>query len=83
MFFKKVEEFKKVVREIEITHIQVGEDRVRRIVPDAALASLADSIARHGVIEPVLVRSLPCRSDGEREWSLIAGERRLRAAKTD
>lgn len=81
MFFKKVEEFKKVVREIEITHIRVGEDRVRRIVPDAALASLADSIARHGVIEPVLVRSLPCRPDGEREWSLIAGERRLRAAK--
>lgn len=81
MFFKKVEEFKKVVREIEIARIRVEEDRVRRIVPDAALASLADSIARHGVIEPVLVRSLPCQPDGTREWSLIAGERRLRAAK--
>lgn len=81
MFFKKVEEFKKVVREIEISRIRIGEDRVRRIVPDAALASLADSIAKHGVIEPVLVRSLPCAPDGVQRWSLIAGERRLRAAK--
>ena len=81
MFFKKVEEFKKVVREIPIGEIQVGEDRVRRIVPDAALASLADSIARHGVIEPILVRSIPGAPDGTQRWSLIAGERRLRAAR--
>lgn len=81
MFFKKIEEFKKVVREIELDAVQIGDDRVRRVHPDAALAALADSIAKHGVIEPILVRSLPATQDGRAQWSLIAGERRLRAAR--
>lgn len=81
MFFKKIEEFKKVVRELDVDGVQIAEDRVRRIAPDAALAALADSIAKHGVIEPILVRSLPPAADGSAQWSLIAGERRLRAAK--
>lgn len=81
MFFKKVEEFKKIVRQIEIACIVTPEDRVRRIVPDAALSSLADSIARHGVIEPLIVRTLDVTEDGTRRWSLVAGERRLRASK--
>ena len=68
MFFKKVEEFKKVVREIEIARIRVEEDRVRRIVPDAALASRADSLARQGVIVRVVVRRLPCLPD----WLCLA-----------
>lgn len=86
MFFKKVEEFKKVVREVAVGEIQVPEERVRRIIPDPALTALADSLSRHGMIEPIIVRQenagevLP---DGTRAVVriLVAGERRLRAAK--
>ena len=86
MFFKKVEEFKKVVREVPVGEILVPEERVRRILPDPALTALADSLSRHGMIEPIIVRqenSGPLRADGTRSAVriLVAGERRLRAAK--
>lgn len=41
-----------------------------------ALEDLADSVKRHGIIQPITVRKL-----GEQEYQLIAGERRLRASK--
>lgn len=86
MFFKKVEEFKKVVREVPVEEILVPEERVRRILPDPALTALADSLSRHGMIEPIIVRqenSGPLQPDGTRTAVriLVAGERRLRAAK--
>jgi ParB family chromosome partitioning protein len=47
----------------------------RRRFDDEALAELAQSIRRHGILQPILVRRC-----GER-FELIAGERRLRAAR--
>lgn len=48
-----------------------------RINPqDAQLARLAESIALNGIIEPLLVTKTP-----QGKYQLIAGERRLRAAK--
>ena len=47
----------------------------RREFAPGPLAELAESIRRHGIIQPLSVRR---RDDG---WELIAGERRLRAAK--
>ncbi len=79
MFFKKVEEFKKVVREVPVEEIVVPEDRVRRIVPDPSLHALADSLNRHGMLEPILVRYSQTAAMPQR--ILVAGERRLRAAK--
>jgi len=84
MFFKKVEEFKKVVRDVNISEIEVPEERVRRIVPDNALHSLADSLSRHGMIEPIIVRqeTVPGVSGAPvSKRILVAGERRLRAAQ--
>lgn len=46
----------------------------RRTFDPAEIASLADSLRQHGMIQPVLVRQT-----GDR-YQLIAGERRLRAA---
>ncbi len=46
----------------------------RRIFDATEIASLADSLRQHGMIQPVLVRQV-----GDR-FQLIAGERRLRAA---
>jgi ParB family chromosome partitioning protein len=48
----------------------------RRAFDEAELRGLADSIAARGVLQPLLVRSKP----GGR-YELIAGERRLRAAR--
>ena len=47
----------------------------RREYKDEALQSLADSIAEHGVLQPILVRP------AGRAYQLIAGERRFRAAQ--
>lgn len=47
----------------------------RRIFDSAALAALADSVRQHGILQPLTVRRTV---DG---WEIIAGERRLRAAK--
>lgn len=47
----------------------------RKQFDDDALRELADSIAQHGVLQPLLVRPLP---DGT--YQLVAGERRWRAS---
>lgn len=77
MFWGKIKEISRVVREIPIQDIAVAENRVRKISYDYALDALADSIRDHGVIEPLIVRHEE-RGDG---YQLIAGERRLRAAE--
>lgn len=61
--------------EIPIARIQGSPYQPRKHVDQEALQSLADSIAQHGVLQPVLVTET---LDGYR---LIAGERRLRAAE--
>jgi ParB family chromosome partitioning protein len=43
-----------------------------------ALKELADSIAAHGIIQPILVRPMP---EEENAYEIIAGERRWRAAQ--
>ena len=47
----------------------------RRFFDEASLRELAASIRRHGILQPLTVRR---RGDG---WELVAGERRLRAAR--
>ena len=47
----------------------------RTYFDDAALSSLAESIKSHGIVQPILVRQ---RGD---RYELVAGERRLRAAR--
>lgn len=64
--------------------LQVAVDRVRpnpyqprRDFDEAALADLVASIRQHGVVQPITLREAP---DGH-GYQLIAGERRLRAAR--
>ncbi len=49
----------------------------RAEVEDASLAELAESIREHGVLQPLIVSAEP----GSEDYILIAGERRLRAAR--
>ncbi len=87
MFWGKINEISRVVREIPVGEIAVPHDRARTDSDDEALRRLTESVRRHGVIEPLLVRrrTEPGAADedgGEPASScvLVAGERRLRAA---
>jgi len=59
----------------DIEQIRPNPYQPRRNFPDADLEELSDSIRNQGIIQPLLVRQT---SDG---YELVAGERRLRAAK--
>lgn len=61
---------------VPIETIDVNPHQPRREFDEAALTSLADSIRANGIIQPIVVRPLPTG-----RYELIAGERRLRAAK--
>lgn len=64
------------VQEISVEEIRPNRYQPRQDFDEAALENLKDSVKRIGIIEPLLVRRLP-----EQGYELIAGERRLRAAK--
>ncbi len=61
---------------VNINDIEPNREQPRKYFDEEALKELADSIAMHGVIQPLLVRPL---SDGG--YQLIAGERRWRASR--
>ena len=61
---------------IKINEIEPNREQPRKEFDNAALAELADSIAQHGVLQPILLR--PMLSGGYR---IVAGERRWRAAR--
>lgn len=63
------------IKELSISMIDPNPDQPRREFEQHALDDLADSIRVHGLLQPILVRPV-----GER-YIIIAGERRLRAAK--
>ncbi|KAA0588933.1 ParB family chromosome partitioning protein [Azospirillum lipoferum] len=62
------------VVELDLAHVRRNPDQPRRHFDEAELRSLASSIERHGLQNPILVRPL---SQGE--YLLIGGERRVRA----
>ncbi len=66
---------KEGVQDIEITKITPKKDQPRTIFDDESIEQLSYSIKTHGVIQPLIA----IESDGG--YTLIAGERRLRAAK--
>ena len=62
--------------EVEISRITPNTRQPRTYFDEESLASLADSIRNHGVLQPLVVR--PSQAG---QFELIAGERRLRAAQ--
>ena len=64
------------VRKIPIRSIVPNRSQPRRDFNENALALLADSIKKNGILQPLTVR----RADSVGTYELIAGERRLRAA---
>ena len=65
----------KSIQSIEVALIQPHPEQPRRHFDDGALAELADSIGKRGVIQPIIVRP---HGGG---FQIVAGERRWRAAQ--
>ncbi len=61
---------------VRINDIEPNRDQPRRDFDEQSLSELADSIALHGLLQPIAVRP---NSDGN--YTIIAGERRWRASR--
>lgn len=68
------------LREIAVDQIGPNPYQPRREFDPTQLESLADSIRRQGLIQPLVVA--PAGDGADRPYRLVAGERRLRAART-
>ncbi|TAE48405.1 MAG: ParB/RepB/Spo0J family partition protein [Bacteroidetes bacterium] len=69
-------ETKPLIQEIPLSQIEVNPFQPRTEFNEDALKELSESIRVHGIIQPITVRRL-----SERQYQLISGERRMRAAK--
>ena len=70
------DESKESVRILSINQIDPNPYQPRQEFDEAEMQELADSIAMHGVIQPILVTS-----HGQGRYTLVAGERRWRASR--
>jgi len=61
--------------ELALDEVTLNPDQPRKTFEPESLQELADSIAEHGLIQPVTVTV----ADGEKPYMLVAGERRYRA----
>jgi ParB family chromosome partitioning protein len=66
---------KRTVQEVELEQINAGRFQPRENFNEDSLNELTESIKKHGVLSPILVREL-----GLNKYEVIAGERRLRAS---
>jgi ParB family chromosome partitioning protein len=64
------------LKEIPIEAIEANPNQPRQIFDEEMIRDLSDSISLYGVMQPLTVRKLD-----NKKYELIAGERRLRAAK--
>jgi len=63
---------------LSVEHIRPNPHQPRRVFDEDELERLADSLRRHGMLQPVVVRT---REDAPDRYELVVGERRWRAAQ--
>lgn len=73
-----VSEDQKKAQELPLESIRPNPFQPRKTFDPVALDELADSIRRHGVLQPIVVRPM-AGDDGQ--YEIIAGERRWRASR--
>ena len=64
-----------VLRNLKLIDIEPNRNQARKVFDQDSLQELAESIKMYGVIQPIIV------TDNEGYYSIVAGERRWRAAK--
>lgn len=75
---KKRPNVRTVLRSLPVEKLVPTPDNRRHSITRASVESLAKSIAKDGVLQPIVVRAHP---EKEGFWEIRAGERRWRAAK--
>lgn len=65
----------KVYKQIDINRIEANGNQPRKVFDDEKIEELAMSIKENGLIQPIIVRKY------NRNYQIIAGERRFRACK--
>src|ERR1700761_9394302 len=66
---------------LKVTQMQAGKYQPRTRMDEGSLYELAESIRSQGIMQPILVRPLEGAGAKAQRYEIIAGERRLRAAK--
>ena len=66
---------------LPLDRLDAGRYQPRTRMDEGALYELAESIKAQGVMQPVLVRRLPQSAGAAQRFEIIAGERRVRAAR--
>jgi ParB family chromosome partitioning protein len=75
VFFGTAPDLPRIV-EVDVARLRPNPEQPRTAFPAASLEELANSIARHGLLQPIAVARDPERPDG---FIVVAGERRYRA----
>ena len=76
-----------VVSMVRLSDVEPDKDQPRKSFNEEALKTLADSIERHGILQPLVVRKVKGTASEAAEkllgekYTIISGERRWRAAK--
>jgi len=65
-------------RSVPVEFLRPNPRNPRKVFDDSELQELTQSIKDRGIIQPIVVRSIPNRSE---EYEIVAGERRWRAAQ--
>jgi ParB family chromosome partitioning protein len=65
------------LKNLKVSEVEPNPDQPRREFDEAALHLLADSIKKHGLMQPIVVTA---RANGK--YQIVAGERRWRATKS-
>lgn len=73
---RKVSSEGNTIRELEISQIKPSQYQPRRTFAPDQLTELAQSLAKNGLLQPIVVRQV-----GAQQYEIIAGERRFRAAQ--
>lgn len=61
---------------LRLSEIEPNRDQPRKDFDETALQELADSISKHGLLQPITVRPMPNSA-----YQIVAGERRWRACR--
>lgn len=76
------------VATVRLSDIEPDRTQPRKVFSPEALSTLADSISRHGILQPIVVRKPDDAQGGDAvsrvlrgKYKIVAGERRWRAAK--
>ncbi len=65
-----------MIRNVRITDVEPNKNQPRKKFDDEEIQKLAESIRDHGLIQPIIVRSIE-----DERYQIVAGERRWRACK--